>query len=145
MDARRDKHANVLSKRWHQRGARETAHESTQTLTAFNFVTALGRVQAPGENKVDDLGRGVADVEEPGEGVVTGRRDAPNLACIHRADESNAVWFLDGAQEAMRDLNCERKPGSSATTGHATFLCPVTPWPAVASAATSNARVLASS
>lgn len=41
---------------------------------------------------------------KPGERVRTDRRDAMNLARLHRAGELTAVWVPDEAQEAIRDL-----------------------------------------
>jgi transposase len=40
----------------------------------------------------------------PGDRVKTDRRDAVNLAKLHRAGELTAVWVPDEAHEAMRDL-----------------------------------------
>lgn len=40
----------------------------------------------------------------PGDHVKTNRRDAMNLAKLHRAGELTAVWVPDRAHEAMRDL-----------------------------------------
>lgn len=40
----------------------------------------------------------------PGDRVKTDRRDAINLAKLHRAGELTAVWIPDLAHEAMRDL-----------------------------------------
>jgi transposase len=41
---------------------------------------------------------------KPGERVKTDRRDALNLAKLHRAGELTAVWIPDQAHEAIRDL-----------------------------------------
>jgi transposase len=41
---------------------------------------------------------------KPGERIKTDRRDASNLARLHRAGELTAVWVPDPAHEAMRDL-----------------------------------------
>lgn len=41
---------------------------------------------------------------KPGDRVKTDRRDAVNLAKLHRAGELTAVWVPDTAHEAMRDL-----------------------------------------
>jgi transposase len=40
----------------------------------------------------------------PGERIKTDRRDAANLARLHRAGELTPVWIPDQAHEAMRDL-----------------------------------------
>lgn len=40
----------------------------------------------------------------PGDRIKTDRRDAVNLAKLHRAGELTAVWVPDAAHEAMRDL-----------------------------------------
>ena len=44
-----------------------------------------------------------------GDRVKTDRRDALNLARLHRAGELRAVWVPDGEQEAMRDLTRARE------------------------------------
>ena len=41
---------------------------------------------------------------KPGERIKTDRRDACNLARLHRAGELTSVWVPDPAHEAMRDL-----------------------------------------
>src|ERR1700739_580732 len=41
---------------------------------------------------------------KPGERIKTDRRDAINLAKLHRAGELTAVWVPDRAHEAIRDL-----------------------------------------
>ena len=41
---------------------------------------------------------------KPGERIKTDRRDACNLARLHRAGELTAVWVPDPAHEALRDL-----------------------------------------
>jgi transposase len=41
---------------------------------------------------------------KPGERIKTDRRDAANLAKLHRAGELTAVWVPDQAHEAVRDL-----------------------------------------
>src|SRR4051812_38911508 len=41
---------------------------------------------------------------KPGERIKTDRRDAINLAKLHRAGELTPVWVPDQAHEAMRDL-----------------------------------------
>ena len=41
---------------------------------------------------------------KPGERIKTDRRDAINLARLHRAVELTAVWVPDQAHEAIRDL-----------------------------------------
>jgi transposase len=41
---------------------------------------------------------------KPGERIKTDRRDASNLARLHRAGELTAVWVPDPAHEALRDL-----------------------------------------
>src|SRR6201996_655858 len=41
---------------------------------------------------------------KPGERIKTDRRDALNLARLHRAGELTAVWVPDPAHEAIRDL-----------------------------------------
>jgi transposase len=41
---------------------------------------------------------------KPGDRIKTDRRDANNLARLHRAGELSAVWIPDTAHEAMRDL-----------------------------------------
>jgi transposase len=40
----------------------------------------------------------------PGERIKTDRRDAINLAKLHRAGELTPVWVPDEAHEAIRDL-----------------------------------------
>ena len=42
--------------------------------------------------------------QRPGDRVKTDRRDAANLARLHRAGELTAVWVPDTGHEAMRDL-----------------------------------------
>ena len=42
--------------------------------------------------------------KKPGDRIKTDRRDANNLARLHRAGELTAVWIPDTAHEAMRDL-----------------------------------------
>ena len=42
--------------------------------------------------------------KKPGDRVKTDRRDAANLAKLHRAGELTAVWVPDEAHEAIRDL-----------------------------------------
>jgi transposase len=42
--------------------------------------------------------------KKPGDRIKTDRRDANNLARLHRAGELSAVWIPDPAHEAMRDL-----------------------------------------
>jgi len=41
---------------------------------------------------------------KPGDRIKTDRRDALNLARLHRAGELTAVWVPDEAHEAIRDL-----------------------------------------
>jgi transposase len=41
---------------------------------------------------------------KPGDRIKTDRRDAINLANLHRAGELTAVWVPDQAHEAVRDL-----------------------------------------
>ena len=41
---------------------------------------------------------------KPGERIKTDRRDAINLAKLHRADELTPVWVPDQAHEAIRDV-----------------------------------------
>ena len=41
---------------------------------------------------------------KPGERIKTDRRDANNLARLHRAGELTSVWVPDQAHEAIRDL-----------------------------------------
>ena len=41
---------------------------------------------------------------KPGERIKTDRRDAQNLAVLHRAGDLTAVWVPDETHEAMRDL-----------------------------------------
>ena len=41
---------------------------------------------------------------KPGERIKTDRRDAINLAKLHRAGELTSVWVPDQAHEAIRDL-----------------------------------------
>ena len=56
---------------------------------------------------------------KPGERIKTDRRDAVNLARLHRAGELTAVWVPDPAHEAIRDLvpadsGCEGSPAVTA-------------------------------
>jgi transposase len=46
---------------------------------------------------------------KPGDRVKTDRRDAENLARLHRADELTSVWVPDFEQEAIRDLTRARE------------------------------------
>ncbi|MAT49725.1 MAG: IS110 family transposase [Porticoccaceae bacterium] len=46
---------------------------------------------------------------KPGDRVKTDRRDAENLARLHRAGELTGVWVPDDEQEAMRDLTRARE------------------------------------
>ena len=41
---------------------------------------------------------------KPGDRIKTDRRDALNLARLHRAGELTPVWVPDQAHEAIRDL-----------------------------------------
>jgi transposase len=41
---------------------------------------------------------------KPGERIKTDRRDAINLAKLHRAGELTSVWVPDPSHEAIRDL-----------------------------------------
>jgi len=41
---------------------------------------------------------------KPGDRIKTDRRDAINLAKLHRAGELTSVWVPDQAHEAIRDL-----------------------------------------
>jgi Transposase len=41
---------------------------------------------------------------KPGDRIKTDRRDAINLAKLHRAGELTAIWVPDQAHEAIRDL-----------------------------------------
>jgi transposase len=43
-------------------------------------------------------------LRRPGDCIKTDRRDAINLAKLHRAGELTAVWVPDQAHEAIRDL-----------------------------------------
>lgn len=45
----------------------------------------------------------------PGDRVKTDRRDATQLACLHRAGQLFAVWVPDEGHEAMRDLSRARE------------------------------------
>jgi transposase len=45
---------------------------------------------------------------KPGDRIKTDRRDAINLAKLHRAGELTSVWVPDPAHEAIRDLVCAR-------------------------------------
>jgi hypothetical protein len=55
---------------------------------------------------------------KPGERIKTDRRDAINLAKLHRAGELTPVWVPDQAHEAIRDLvgDCRRFWGQAAIT-----------------------------
>jgi hypothetical protein len=67
-----------------------------------------------------------------GERIKTDRRDAINLAKLHRAGELTPVWVPDPAHEAIRDL--VRATGGSAlgTAGApATLRLPAAPWPSL--------------
>src|SRR5208337_3270663 len=73
---------------------------------------------------------------KPGARIKTDRRDAINLAKLHRAGELTAVWIPDQAHEAIRDLVRARlaavrssAPGPSA----ALWLSPAS-WPSLQSA-----------
>lgn len=46
---------------------------------------------------------------KPGDRVKTDRRDAENLARLHRVDELTGVWVPDRKQEAIRDLTRARE------------------------------------
>ena len=48
--------------------------------------------------------RSVTDTRKPGEWIKTDRRDAINLAKLHRAGELTPVWVPDPMHEAIRDL-----------------------------------------
>ena len=54
-----------------------------------------------------------------GDRVKTDRRDALNLARLHRAGELHAVWVPDAEQEAMRDLTRAREDMKALTQGAA--------------------------
>ncbi len=45
---------------------------------------------------------------KPGERIKTDRRDASNLARLHRASELTSVWVPDPAHETVRDLALAR-------------------------------------
>ena len=49
----------------------------------------------------------------PGDRVKTDRRDALNLARLHRTDDLTAVWVPDAQQEAVRDLARAREDAKS--------------------------------
>ncbi|HXH97449.1 MAG TPA: IS110 family transposase [Gaiellaceae bacterium] len=51
-----------------------------------------------------------------GDRIKTDRRDAATLARLHRAGELRAVWVLDEATEAMRDLTRAREDAKQAQT-----------------------------
>jgi transposase len=72
---------------------------------------------------------------KPGDRIKTDRRDAINLAKLHRAGELTAVWIPDQAHEAIRDLvraSCGR-PQSAPGPSAALWLSP-TSWPSLQSA-----------
>ena len=52
----------------------------------------------------------------PGDRIKNDRRDAANLARLHRAGELTAVWVPDTESEAMRDLTRSREDGKYAET-----------------------------
>src|SRR3954467_15324171 len=62
------------------------------------------------QRQIAALGHGCAGVapsllpRRPGERIKTDRRDATNLAKLHRAGELTPVWVPDPAHEAIRDL-----------------------------------------
>src|SRR5271166_1013596 len=58
---------------------------------------------------------------KPGERIKTDRRDAINLAKLHRAGELTPVWVPDQAHEAVRDPRVKPvdKPRASASGGGA--------------------------
>ena len=49
----------------------------------------------------------------PGDRVKTDRRDAQNLAVLHRSGDLSPVWVPDEAHEAMRDLIRARMDASN--------------------------------
>ena len=83
---------------------------------------------------------------KPGDRIKTDRRDANNLARLHRAGELSAVWIPDKAHEAMRDLvrlcaACGKRASSSAdfcfvmaftTAGRPGHRCTAVGWPVFA-------------
>src|ERR1700744_1594576 len=55
---------------------------------------------------------------KPGERIKTDRRDANNLAKLHRAGELTPVWVPDPAHEGIRDL-VRARPAAGRTVRHA--------------------------
>src|SRR6202522_3167587 len=72
---------------------------------------------------------------KPGDRIKTDRRDAINLAKLHRAGELTAVWVPDQAHEAIRDLVRARLAGGpqSASGPSATLWLPPASWPSLPS------------
>jgi hypothetical protein len=55
--------------------------------------------------------RFVVDPSQPGDRIKTDRRDAINLAKLHRTGELTSVWVRDEAYETIRDLVRARQAG----------------------------------
>jgi Transposase len=51
------------------------------------------------------------DPSQPGDRIKTDRRDAINLAKLHRTGELTSLWVRDEAYEAIRDLVRARQAG----------------------------------
>ena len=70
---------------------------------------------------------------KPGDRVKTDRRDAINLAKLHRAGELPPVWVPDPAHEAIRDLVRARLAAVrvSAAGAPATLRLSAAPWPSL--------------
>ena len=65
---------------------------------------------------------------KPGERIKTDRRDAINLAKLHRAGELTPVWVPDQAHEAIRDLV---RASAVRSRPPAIVRLPAAPWPAL--------------
>jgi transposase len=69
---------------------------------------------------------------KPGDRVKTDRRDAINLAKLHRAGELSSVWVPDPAYEAIRDLVRATGGGARVAAGApATLRLSAAPWPSL--------------
>jgi len=77
---------------------------------ALDFCYEAGPCGYDLYRQINALGHGCTVVapslipKRPGDRIKTNRRDALNLARLHRAGELTAVWVPEPAHEAMRDL-----------------------------------------
>lgn len=89
---------------------RALATKLARTGTELRFCYEAGPCGYGIERQLTEAGHGCVVVapslipRKPGERIKTDRRDASNLARLHRAGELTPVWVPDPAHEAIRDL-----------------------------------------